>query len=259
MKNVLIGAVSGNYEPTDIRRWVETSDWDGVDRVLFVYNHEENLDLINYIKEKGIIVVLPDFDFFGNESPKFTTNTGTMTVESSYSLVHNMRFFHIHQFLKDSVYEKVFMTDVKDIYFNKSPFDRVPTQGIIATGEVIKYSEDAWNTRHLLTNLGLFGHTLLDQEVLNVGVFGGGLLDVTNLCRDIYLISCGKPLVADQTSFNYLIRNTYVSRATITSIDAEFAVHLHVVSTGQVKFDISKLQNYTIVHQYDRIPGFSIN
>jgi hypothetical protein len=251
--NILLGAISGNYKPSDIERWVRTSKWDGVDRVLFVYNHKENPDLVAFLKQEGITAVLPDFDFFGNITSEFTTNTGTMTVESSYSLVHNLRFFHIYQFLKDSSYEKVFMTDVKDVYFNKSPFLQLPTQGILATGEVIKYSEDPWNTRHLLTNLGLFGHALLDEEVLNVGVFGGGLKDVTDICRDIYLLSCGKPLVADQTSFNYLIRNGYADKTVVTSINDEFAVHLHVVSTGQVKFDINKLQNYTIVHQYDRL------
>ena len=74
-----------------------------------------------------------------------------------------------------------------------------------------------------------------------------------NLCRDIYLLSCGKPLVADQTSFNYLIRNGYRKKTTLTSIQDYFAVHLHVVSTGQIKLDLSKINDYIIVHQYDRL------
>jgi hypothetical protein len=73
------------------------------------------------------------------------------------------------------------------------------------------------------------------------------------MCRDIYLLSCGKPLVADQTSFNYLIRNSYKDKTTFTSIGDNFAVHLHVVSTGQVELDLTKLNDYIIVHQYDRL------
>jgi hypothetical protein len=251
--NLLIGAISGNYKVQDIQRWVETSEWVDVHRVLLVYNQQDNPELLDYLREKKIGIVTPDFDFFGQPLNSVFTNTGTVTPETSYSLVHNLRFFHIAQYLQQTEYLKVFTTDVKDVYFNASPFHKTPDTGLVATGEVIKYSEDEWNTRHAITNLGLFGYSILEEEVYNVGVFGGGREDVMNLCRDIYLLSCGKPLVADQTSFNYLIRNGYRKKTTLTSIQDYFAVHLHVVSTGQIKLDLSKINDYIIVHQYDRL------
>lgn len=252
--NLLIGAISGNYSISDIKKWVETSEkWEDVDRVLLVYNHQDNPELLTYLQQNNIGVVVPSFDFFGQPLTTILTDTGRTTPENSYTLVHNLRFFHISQYLEQVDYVKVFTTDVKDVYFNNSPFDKTPQSGLVVTGEVIRYFEDEWNTRHLITNLGLFGYQLLEEEVCNVGVFGGGREDVMSLCRDIYLLSCGKPLVADQTSFNYLIRNTYRTKTTLTSIEDYFAVHLHVVSTGQVELDLTKLNNYIIVHQYDRL------
>lgn len=253
MNNLLIGAISGNYKVEDIRRWVETSEWVNVDRILLVYNQQDNPELLKYLKEKKVGVITPDFDFLGQPLSNVFTNTGTTTLETSFNLVHNLRFFHIAQYLQQVDYLKVFTTDVKDVYFNASPFDRTPETGIVATGEVIRYSEDSWNTQHIITNLGLFGYSILEEEVYNVGVFGGGRVDVMNLCRDIYLLSCGKPLVADQTSFNYLIRNSYREKTTFTSIKDYFAVHLHVVSTGQIKFDLAEMDKYIIIHQYDRL------
>jgi hypothetical protein len=251
--NLLIGAISGNYTVENIKRWVETSEWEDVDRVLLVYNQQDNPKLLTYLQENKIGVIIPNFDFFGQPLTTVNTNTGNMTPETSYTLVHNLRFFHISQYLEQVDYTKVFTTDVKDVYFNKSPFEKTPESGIVATGEVIRYSEDEWNTRHAITNLGLFGYNLLEEEVYNVGVFGGGKEDVKSLCRDIYLLSCGKPLVADQTSFNYLIRNSYKDKTTLTSIGDYFAIHLHVVANGKVKFDLDNINKYTIVHQYDRL------
>lgn len=251
--NLLIGAISGNYSIKDIEKWVETSQWSDVDRVLLVYNKQDNVELLQYLQEKNIGIITPDFDFFGQPLSTVFTNTGSMTLEISYNLVHNLRFFHIAQYLQQVSYTRVFTTDVKDVYFNASPFDRVPENGLITTGEVIRYSQDKWNTQHAITNLGLFGYSILEEEVLNVGVFGGGKEDVMDLCRDIYLLSCGKPLVADQTSFNYLIRNRYKEKTTFTSMQDYFAVHLHVVSTGQIELDLSKINDYIIVHQYDRL------
>ena len=252
MKNLLIGAISGNYNPTDIERWVTTSKFKDTKRVLLLYNNTKP-ELVSYLRDQDVEVVVPDFNFHNTSTTSFETNTGTMTVDSSYLLVHNIRFLHIAHFLKDAEFEKVFITDVKDVYFNQSPFDRTPNHGIIATGEVIKYKDDPWNVEHLITNLGIFGYDLWDSEVLNVGVFGGDKDSVMRLCRDIYLMSCGKHKVADQTSFNYLIRTTYSDLATVTSIQDNFAVHLHVVSTGQVPFDLSRIPQYTIIHQYDRL------
>jgi len=93
--NLLIGAISGNYSIKDIQRWVETSDFENVERVLLLYNSKENPQLQKYLKQNNIGVVFPTFDFFGQEKEVFETNTGKVTLDNSYELIHNIRFLHI--------------------------------------------------------------------------------------------------------------------------------------------------------------------
>lgn len=251
--NLLIGAISGNYSVKDIQRWVETSNFDDVERVLLLYNSKENPQLQQYLKQNNVGVVFPTFDFFGQEKDLFETNTGKVTLDNSYELVHNIRFLHIATYADGTDCDKIFITDVKDVYFNSNPFDRTPSDKLIVTGEVVKYNEDAWNTEHLQVNLGVAGMSILDKEVHNVGVFGGNAELVVALCRDIYLMSVGKLKVADQTSFNYLINNSYKDRVVHTSINDLFAIHLHVVAAGKVQFNLNDINKYSIVHQYDRL------
>ena len=250
--NLLIGAISGNYSVNDIKNWVKTSNFEDTDRVLYLYNSDNKSPLVSYLLENKIDVYIANCDFFGNEQDIFLTDTGKVTPENSYNLVHNIRFLHIANFLRDTNYEKVFITDVKDVIFTQSPFPRVPKEGIIATGEVIRYNQHQWNLEHLYTNLGLIGYGLEEEEVLNVGVFGGGQEDVKSICKEIYLMSCGKFKVADQTSFNYLVRNSYKHKTIFTTLEDKFAVHLHVIKEGIVNFDLNTLKDYTVIHQYDR-------
>lgn len=252
MNNLLIGAISNNYSVKDIQNWVETSNFEDTHRVLYLYNGNNNSPLVSYLSENNIDVYLANCNFFGKEQDTFLTDTGKVTSESSYNLVHNIRFLHISNFLRNTKYEKVFITDVKDVIFTKSPFPRVPKEGIIATGEAIKYNQHQWNLEHLYTNLGLIGFDIVEEEVLNVGVFGGGQEDVRSICKDIYLMSCGKLKVADQTSFNYLTRSSYKHKTTFTTLEDKFTVHLHVIKEGAVNFNLNTLKDYTVIHQYDR-------
>lgn len=253
MSNLLIGAISGNYDIKDVDRWIETSNGFNCERILLLYNNT-NQELSDYLLSKNIDVIVPEFDMYGQHTTKFETNTANNDLESSYNLVHNIRFFHIWQILNESEYDKVLITDVRDVYFNRDPFVYVPHNLIIASSEVVKYENEDWNKRHLFVNLGGIGtDTLMDKEVYNVGVFGGGGHYVKNICKDIYLMSVGKKLVADQTSFNYLIQTSYKDDVMFSDLTNNFAVHLDVIAKGFVPFDMNTIDRYFIVHQYDRL------
>ena len=141
--------------------------------------------------------------------------------------------------------------------FNKNPFTELNTEKITATGEVIKYNDEQWNKEHVYINLSLIGLELLsDKQVYNVGVWGGPHKLVMDMCADIYLLSVGKLKVADQTSFNYLIQTKYKDKTIFTDLKNNLAIHLHVVNAGLIQFDLNNINQYSIVHQYDRIPGF---
>jgi hypothetical protein len=38
-----------------------------------------------------------------------------------------------------------------------------------------------------------------------------------------------------------------------TDLNDKFAVHLHVIANGFVDFDLKRIDEYCIVHQYDRL------
>lgn len=250
--NLLIGAISGNYTIKDIQTWVDTSEY-GFSRTLIVFNAKDNTELIPYLESKNIKYILPTFDFWGNEKDFFEHHTGRMNLQNSFDLIHNMRFMYIHRYLTEEKYNKVLVTDVKDVKFNSDPFTMLPSDKLVATGEVIKYKDHDWNMQHLIYNLGIFGFDFKEYEVLNVGVFGGSAELVKNISRDIFLLSAGKPKVADQTSFNYLARTLYKDKFIFTSINDLVAVHCHVIKEGHVKFNLDRLKMYPIVHQYDRL------
>ena len=255
MKNLLIGAISGNYTVADVRGWVETSNFENVERMLLIYNATDTL--VEYLKGNNVSIMNPTFDCWGRELLEFTTNTGTMTVESSYNLIHNVRFFHIWSYLKTADHAHVIITDVRDVYFNSNPFDGLDPDKITATSEIITYNQEAWNKEHVYVNLGLIGIDVLsDKQVHNVGVWGGPLALVQEMCMDIYLLSAGKLKVADQTSFNYLIQTKYKEQTKFTTLEDKFAVHLHVINAGLVAFDLNTVSQYKVVHQYDRIANF---
>jgi hypothetical protein len=252
MKNLLIGAISGNYQAKDLENWVKTSNWEDCERVLLYYNPSNN-DILPYLKENNIGVIQPDFDFWGQEKSEYNFDTGKCDLSTSYDLIHNIRFYHIWNYLENSVYSKVLITDVKDVYFNRNPFDQISAEGITASSEEITYESEDWNRTHLHYNLGLIGMTkLLNKKVHNVGVFGGSYELVKQMCADIYLMSIGKHKVADQTSFNYLIQTKYKESTVFTELKDNFAVHLHVIKAKLVDFNLSRILDYSIVHQYDR-------
>jgi hypothetical protein len=253
-QNLLIGAISSNYSPSDIDRWVITSKWEDCERVLLVYNvTSQDNPLLSYLKEHNVTVLQPNFDFWGSNISTFNHDTGVCNLETSYDLIHNIRFFHIWSYLQNASYDKVLVTDVRDVYFNRSPFTHIPNDKLIATSEELSYKEHDWNENHLHYNLGVIGlSTLSDEFIYNVGVFGGASKLVQQLAADIYLLSVGKHKVADQTSFNYLIQTRYKDVTQFSRIQDKFTVHLHLVQEGVVKFDPRTAKEYAIIHQHDR-------
>ena len=144
MKDLLIGAISGNYSPQDLKNWIETSNWKDCERVLLLYNPSNN-GIEEYLKDNNINIVYPNFDFWGNEKTQFNFNTGVCDFSISYDLIHNIRFFHICNYLQNNIYNKILITDVKDVYFHSNPFEVLDPLLLTATSEEIIYENEEWN------------------------------------------------------------------------------------------------------------------
>lgn len=251
--NYLVGAISSNYSYNDIKNWIKSSNFQNVQRVLICYNFNESDELLKKIANDNIEIITPDFDYLGNPIKEFNTNTGTMNIDNSYTLVHNIRFYHLWFYLENKVMEPedlVMITDVKDIIFNRNPFDLYSKPGLYIKDEGVKYEESDWNKRHLLLNHGLIGFPILDKNVVNVGCWFGNAHIVKYYCARIYNLAIGRRLVADQSGFNILINDDKSYDIFNTDL---LAKHLHVdIEDRGIKFDPSDLEKYSVVHQYDR-------
>lgn len=258
MKNYLIGSISGNYSPQNLNTWINTSDtFNNVERVLFLYN-DTNPELKEFCINKGITVVVPDFDFYGNNLTNFIANSGDLTPDNAHRMVHHIRFLHYSFFLKDlSENDKVILTDINDVKFNSNPFEHevfISNNGIIATSEEITFENENWNLDCLKATLGILSLGDIQKKTINcAGVIGGSAGILSKLCADIYLLCIGKSRNADQVAYNYLINGSYKNQTTFSDINDNFAIHLHVIAHKLVDFDLSKLNNYAIIHQYDRL------
>lgn len=262
--NILLGAVSGNYTTFDVRNWVESAKnvLSIDDRIsLLVYNAQDNRDLISYLHGEGVEVYEPMFDLWGQRIGRFETNTGTLTQENGYKLIHNIRFLHFWHLLSQIQYNQVLITDVKDVIINKNPFNKYDDRDdfVIASSEEILYCDHEWNRVHIEQTFGLVSLNLLDKPVYNVGVVLGKGQILLNLCIDIYLNAINKHKVADQTAFNYLIQHSYKKHTVFTDLQDKWAVHLHVINEGKVAFDLNTLKDYVIIHQYDRLKDEILN
>lgn len=256
-KNYLIGAISSNYSVDDIKNWVlSATKLDGVQVVILCYNFNGSESILKFLNDNNVMLLKPGNDYLGRDKDIFESNTGNVNLNNSFELIHNIRFLHMWQFiqnLNDDVL--VMVTDVKDIVFNRNPFDEteIKPNTVYYKNEIIKYSDDQWNIDHIMLNCGIMGNDLLDKKVNNVGCWLSDVKTAKYICKMIYLYSVGKPRVADQTAFNFLIYNDN----SFDKVDLDsLAIHLHVIINNKTKIKLAdiNLDEYCVIHQYDRDP-----
>jgi hypothetical protein len=261
--NYLIGAISGNYTTSNLENWVKSSSsFPNTKRVLFYYNPSNN-DIFIYCKENNIDIITPDFDLYGQHTKEFIANSGLLTIQNSPLLIHHIRFFHWFLFLKDLNSDNlVLLTDVNDIIFNKNPFKWLKNKnhkGIIASSEEVLHTNEDWNLQNYWATFGVLTELYLKTKIYNAGTIAGTAKEVSDLCRDIYLLSINKPRNADQAAYNYLIQSSYKEKTLFTDLNDNWGVHLHVINQKLVDFNLQNLKEYVIIHQYDRLKNEILN
>jgi hypothetical protein len=199
--------------------------------------------------------------------------------------VHVLRFLSIYDFLEKNWqdYEYVITTDVKDVYFQKNPFEFLDYHNIgvrdmkqlVAGSECLKYEDESWGNENLMQAYGPYVHNLFKGETIyNVGVLGGSAEYMKDLVFNIFTNGTNRPIpIVDQAVFNVLI-NTQPYNAVVMKADMNtgwacqagtvadpskietFRPNLleeePVMEDGIVK--TSKGKVFYIVHQYDRVP-----
>jgi hypothetical protein len=189
---------------------------------------------------------------------------------------HVERFMYIYDYLSKTSYDYVLMTDVKDVVFQRNPFEELQICGanLICGSEGLRYQHEPWGDQNLQQT---FGAHLWNQwrtwEIFNVGVIAGTQEDVKYAALQIFLTSINRAIpICDQAVWNYLTHATGLAYSVhFSSPEEGWCAHLGTLAdpTKMEQFRPHLLYKepifqdglvcnyqglpYAIVHQYDRV------
>lgn len=257
MRNLIIGGYT-NYGINQLKPWVlsaiEVAD-DNTDIVLVAGNTSK--DTVEWLKKQGVIVI--PMSMMENVPP------------------HVLRFLTIYDYLYTNwqKYKYVVTTDVKDVYFQCSPFDifkEIHDHKLIIASEALKYKNEPWGDDNLKQTYGPYVYEQFkDNEIFNVGTFGGISEYVKDMVFNIFTNAINRPIaICDQAVFNVLVNTQPLKDVCLRTIDWACEAGTIVDPTkinyfrpnllcGEPIFDngivyTSAHEMFPIVHQYDRVP-----
>jgi hypothetical protein len=203
--------------------------------------------------------------------------------------VHVLRFLSIYEYLRLNWanYQYVITTDVKDVIFQKNPFEWLERNSIgrtekqlVAPSEGMLYKDEPWNRDNLRQAYGDYFYENLgfkNMEICCCGVIAGTAEYVKDLVFNMFSNSTNRPIpVVDQVVFNMLINTQPYKDVTSvapmssawtlqagtmndpTKVDTfkPYWMELPPTFNGE-KFLTSSGDEFYIVHQYDRVPEWS--
>jgi len=270
MKDLIIGACT-NYDWDKLKFWVNSinrSGFDG-DKVMIAFNIR--YDTIEKLNKAGFQVILPGKQDDANNQFVYQSNLP----------IHVERFIHIYNYLQThDEYRYVITTDVKDVIFQHNPSEAIDQelgarQLYLFASESMYYKDEPWGNQNLIETFGPFFHNIFKENVIyNVGVLAGRGYAMQDLAAMIFTMSINRPIpIVDQSTFNFMIsQEPYLSTARYCKSEDGWACQLGTTAdpskieqfrpllleaspkmiAGNVT--TSRGKDFTIVHQYDRIP-----
>ena len=270
MKDLIIGACT-NYDWDKLKFWVNSinrSGFDG-DKVMIAFNIR--YDTIEKLNKAGFQVILPGKQDDANNQFVYQSNLP----------IHVERFIHIYNYLQThDEYRYVITTDVKDVIFQHNPSEAIDQelgarQLYLFASESMYYKDEPWGNQNLIETFGPFFHNIFKENVIyNVGVLAGRGYAIQDLAAMIFTMSINRPIpIVDQSTFNFMIsQEPYTSTARFCNSEDGWACQLGTTAdpskieqfrpllleaspkmiAGNVT--TSRGKDFTIVHQYDRIP-----
>lgn len=271
MKDLIIGCSTG-YNWNTLKYWVNSINKTGFegDKVLILMNCD--LETATKVNNAGFKVIGFNQDANGN-----------LIYQHGKIPVHVERFLHIYEHLCQNEYRYVITTDVKDVIFQKNPFTELhkhilgQRQNLAFASESIRYKDEPWGNQNLLETYGNYIYEKFkDIEIYNVGVLAGRGFAMRDLAINIFTAAINRPIpICDQSTFNFMIQSTWFQKSGmyLRSEDA-WACQLGTTAdpskieqfTPLLVEPVPQFQNgevvtstgkpFTIVHQYDRVPGW---
>lgn len=267
MKDLIIGASTG-YTWDTLKYWVNSINQCG-------FEGDKVLILMNCDRETTMKVANAGFTIIGFEQDA----QGNLVYKHEGIPVHVERFIHIYEHLCRTDYRYVITTDVKDVIFQKNPIEfieeNIGDKNLMFASESLRYKDEAWGNQNLLETYGKYIYDKFkDNEIYNVGVLAGTGSAMRDLCINIFTAAINRPIpICDQSTFNFMIsQHPYTDTSKYMKSEDGWACQLG--TTG----DPSKIEQFkpyllektpifedgkvwtshgyefTIVHQYDRVP-----
>ncbi len=272
MKNLLIGGVD-LYDWSQVSTWVRSIRETGFndDIVILSYRLKNQEYFIEQCEKENVQVFQIDFDQFGQ---KINHNDRGRDTQS-----HQLRFFHMWQYLKqfsDNHYDYVLTTDVRDVFFQKNPFDflsEFDSHKILASSEGIKYGDESWGMNNMVNGFGpIVSQYAKDWEIYNVGVMAGPKKEMENMFFKIYNMTVGRYIPSDQSAYNILVNMTDTDSFIKMNHDLTWACQCGTTADPEKSHYLNNLvclppkiienkvlnssgEEYHIVHQWDRVPS----
>jgi hypothetical protein len=270
MDDLIIGC-STNYDWSKIKYWINSVNQSG-------FKGKKVMILMNCDVETATKVLKAGFEIIS-----FGTDDKGNLIHQSPFMVHVERFLHIYNYLKDNNFRYVITTDVKDVIFQKDPFiqlDEMLTRtgkDLVFSSESILYKDEPWGDNNLMETFGPYIHNIFkENEIYNVGVLGGKGDAMRDLALNIFLACLGKPIkICDQSTFNVMISmNPYLKTSLYAKSEDGWACQLGTtvdpskieqfkpfllertpkMENDKVVTATSTPKEFSIVHQYDRVP-----
>ena len=267
MKDLIVGCAT-NYDWSKLKYWVNSINASGFegDKVLILMNCDK--DTVQKITDAGFSIIAFNQDANGN-----------LTYQSQL-MVHVERFVHIYKLLKDNQYRFVITTDVKDVIFQKNPStwlenNLTDKEDLIFASESIKYKDEPWGRENLTQCYGQgIYEDFKNNTIFNVGVLAGRGYAMRDLVLQLFLNCLNRPIpIVDQAVFNVMVsRHPYLDSSMYTTSETGWACQLGTTADPSKvdsfrpfllepspklegdKVVTSEGIEYTIVHQYDRVP-----
>ena len=268
MKDCIVGCAT-NYDWSKLKYWVNSINASGFegDKVLILMNCDK--DTAQKVTDAGFSIIAFNQDKDGN-----------LTYQSQL-MVHVERFIHIYRLLKDNDYRYVITTDVKDVIFQKNPVqwleENLPEghEDLVFSSESIKYKDEPWGRENLTQCYGQgIYEDFKNNTIFNVGVLAGRGYAMRDLVLQLFLNCLNRPIpIVDQAVFNVMVsRHPYIKSSLYTNSESGWACQLGTTADPSKidsfrpfllepspklegdKVVTSEGIEYTIVHQYDRVP-----
>lgn len=189
------------------------------------------------------------------------------------------RFLLIHQFLVQHPYRYVFCADTRDLVFQHNPTtwveEHIGESKLIVAPEYIAHKDQAGNMAWLHQGFAEVESWMAPRPIFCSGLISGQAAYVRDLSLAIYLMArhlSEHMWGSDQPVFNFIMQQKAYSDITLVpAMKDHWAVNCCVLSSTsnrRAMFDappprpfvtdwnygIPDLSEFTIVHQYDRIP-----